>query len=388
MVVTELLCPWRLFGFSTPADHSLAADRRAPRPRRCHHLGLVFARDYFLLLSTRMVVTELLCPWRLFGFSTPADHSLAADPDPTGLAAPCFWLPTPILTSVPENEDLEDTKVTSLAASASDLEPHSSPYRPQMVAPVREDVTEDQLKAAGAIEAQASVEQELLPADQAPVLSKMAKYHGPQRSGDIVMIQSEHTGAIDILSADLESADLLGDHRKVSPPLMAPPCIWTFAKMKEFKSKLGKEKNSRLVVKRGEVVTIRVPTHPEGKRVCWEFATDDYDIGFGVYFDWTPVTSTDITVQVSDSSEDEDDDEEEEEEIEDPVPAGDVERGSRSSLRGRYGEVMPVYRRASHRDVQAGSHDYPGEGIYLLKFDNSYSLLRNKTLYFHIYYTS
>lgn len=102
----------------------------------------------------------------------------------------------------------------------------------------------------------------------------------------------------------------------VSPPLMAPPCIWTFAKMKEFKSKLGKEKNSRLVVKRGEVVTIRVPTHPEGKRVCWEFATDDYDIGFGVYFDWTPVTSTDITVQVSDSSEDEDEDEEEEEEIE------------------------------------------------------------------------
>ncbi|XP_036768946.2 protein TMED8 isoform X3 [Manis pentadactyla] len=287
-----------------------------------------------------------------------------------------------------ENEDLENTSITSLVASASDPEPHSSPYRPQMVSPAGEDATEDLQKAAGALEAQALVEQELLPADQAQVLSKMAKYQVPQRSGDIVVIQSEHTGAIDILSADLESADLLGDHRKVSPPLMAPPCIWTFAKMKEFKSKLGKEKNSRLVVKRGEVVTIRVPTHPEGKRVCWEFATDDYDIGFGVYFDWTPVTSTDITVQVSDSSEDEDEDEDEEEEIEDPVPAGDVERGSRSSLRGRYGEVMPVYRRDSHRDVQAGSHDYPGEGIYLLKFDNSYSLLRNKTLYFHIYYTS
>ncbi|CAD7688672.1 unnamed protein product [Nyctereutes procyonoides] len=287
-----------------------------------------------------------------------------------------------------ENEDLENTKVISLVASASDPEPHSSPYRPQMVSPVSEDAPEDLRKTAGALEAQALVEQELLPTDQAPALNKMAKYQVPQRSGDIVMIQSEHTGAVDILSADLESADLLGDHRKVSPPLMAPPCIWTFAKMKEFKSKLGKEKNSRLVVKRGEVVTIRVPTHPEGKRVCWEFATDDYDIGFGVYFDWTPVTSTDITVQVSDSSEDEDEDEEEEEEIEDPVPVGDVERGSRSSLRGRYGEVMPVYRRDSHRDVQAGSHDYPGEGIYLLKFDNSYSLLRNKTLYFHIYYTS
>lgn len=43
---------------------------------------------------------------------------------------------------------------------------------------------------------------------------QMANYQAPQRSGDIVMIQSEHTGAIDILSADLESADLLGDHRK------------------------------------------------------------------------------------------------------------------------------------------------------------------------------
>ena len=43
---------------------------------------------------------------------------------------------------------------------------------------------------------------------------QMAKYQAPQRSGDIVMIQSEHTGAVDILSADLESADLLGDHRK------------------------------------------------------------------------------------------------------------------------------------------------------------------------------
>ncbi|XP_039324598.1 protein TMED8 isoform X1 [Saimiri boliviensis] len=292
-----------------------------------------------------------------------------------------------------ENEDTENSKDTSSLASATDPEPCSSPHRPQMVSPVSKDATEDLRKATGALDAQAVVKQDLLPTDQAQVLNEssvvqMAKYQVPQRSGDIVMIQSEHTGAIDVLSADLESADLLGDHRKVSPPLMAPPCIWTFAKVKEFKSKLGKEKNSRLVVKRGEVVTIRVPTHPEGKRVCWEFATDDYDIGFGVYFDWTPVTSTDITVQVSDSSDDEDEEEEEEEEIEEPVPAGDVERGSRSSLRGRYGEVMPVYRRDSHRDVQAGSHDYPGEGIYLLKFDNSYSLLRNKTLYFHIYYTS
>ncbi|KAM4852894.1 protein TMED8 isoform 1-T1 [Thomomys bottae] len=326
--------------------------------------------------------------------------------DPQTAEGPGFWNPAVRRGSVGDvgdrlrvkgsqtvasaNEDLHNTKVTASLASASDPAPYTLPYRrPQMVSPVSKHVTEDLQKAARTLEAQAlKVEQELLPKDRARILNEMARYHVPQRSGDIIMIQSDHTGAIDVLSADLESADLLGDHRKVCPPLMAPPCIWTLAKVKEFKSKLGKEKNNRLVVKRGEVVTIRVPTHPQGKRVCWEFATDDYDIGFGVYFDWTPVTSTDITVQVSDSSEDEDEEDDEEEEIEEPVPVGDVERGSRSSLRGRYGEVMPVYRRDSHRDVQAGSHDYPGEGIYLLKFDNSYSLLRNKTLYFHVYYTS
>lgn len=46
---------------------------------------------------------------------------------------------------------------------------------------------------------------------------QMGKYQVPQWPGDIVMIQSEHTGAVDILSADLESADLLGDHRKGEP---------------------------------------------------------------------------------------------------------------------------------------------------------------------------
>jgi hypothetical protein len=30
---------------------------------------------------------------------------------------------------------------------------------------------------------------------------------------------------------------------------------------------------------------------------------------------------------------------------------------------------------------------YPGQGVYLLKFDNSYSLWRSKTLYYRVYYT-
>lgn len=202
---------------------------------------------------------------------------------------------------------------------------------------------------------------------------------------DILMIQSEHTGRVDIVQAEL--SELEKDQLKAQPPPLAPATTWTSPKMKEFKAKMGQEKCSKMTVRRGEVVTIRVPTHPDGKRICWEFATDDYDIGFGLYFDWAPVTSTAITVQVSESSDEEDEDEEE---IEGNwhVPVGDVERGSKSRLRNRYGEIMPVYRRDSHREVQAGSHDYPGEGIYLLKLDNSYSLLRNKMLYFHVYYTS
>ena len=50
-------------------------------------------------------------------------------------------------------------------------------------------------------------------------------------------------------------------------------------------------------------------------------------------------------------------------------------------------EIIPVYRRDCHEEVYCGSHMYPGRGVYLLKFDNSYSLWRSKTLYYRVYYT-
>ncbi|XP_019407623.1 PREDICTED: protein TMED8 isoform X4 [Crocodylus porosus] len=302
----------------------------------------------------------------------------------------------PAATACPE--PLEGAAPSENESSAQNPEPADAlleskalPCRPQIGLPINTGSVENSRKEDDASEDQDVARPGEKLADQIQPLKEeaivqMTNYRVPQGPGDIVMIQSEHTGAVDILSAELETADLLGEQRKAQPPPLAPASTWTTCKMKEFKTKMGKEKNGRMVVKRGEVVTVRVPTHPDGKRVCWEFATDDYDIGFGVYFDWTPVTSTAITVQVSESSDEED--EEEEEEIEGLTPAGDVERGSKSYLRNRYGEIMPVYRRDSHRDVQAGSHDYPGEGIYLLKFDNSYSLLRNKILFFHVYYTS
>ena len=92
------------------------------------------------------------------------------------------------------------------------------------------------------------------------------------------------------------------------PPLK-PASTWTSPALRELKTKLRLEKDSVVTVYRGDIMTVHVPTVPEGKQVCWEFATDGYDIGFGIYFDWTPVTSRAITVHVSESSDDEDEDE-------------------------------------------------------------------------------
>ena len=64
-----------------------------------------------------------------------------------------------------------------------------------------------------------------------------------------------------------------------------------------------------ITVGRGEVVTVRVPTHEEGSYLFWEFATDNYDIGFGVYFEWTDSPNTAVSVHVSESSDDEDEEE-------------------------------------------------------------------------------
>ncbi|XP_034714780.1 protein TMED8 [Etheostoma cragini] len=171
---------------------------------------------------------------------------------------------------------------------------------------------------------------------------------------------------------------------KAQMPPLKPPATWTSAALKELKAKLRTEDDSVVTVYRGDIMTVHVPTVPEAKKVCWEFATDGYDIGFGIYFDWTPVTSRSITVHISESSDDED----EEEEPEGPVGNGDVEKGSKTQTNSNLAEIVPVYRQDSHICVQGGSHDFPGEGTYLLKFDNSYSLWRNKTLYYRVYYSA
>uniref|UniRef100_V9KVD8 Protein TMED8 n=1 Tax=Callorhinchus milii TaxID=7868 RepID=V9KVD8_CALMI len=207
--------------------------------------------------------------------------------------------------------------------------------------------------------------------------TKLPAFRVRKVSSDSVTIQSDHGGPEKL------PPDTSGGPGRVVPVIDAV-ATWTVPEMSEFKARMREDKTGVLTVGRGEVVTVRVPTHPKGMSVCWEFATDTYDIGFGVYFEWTPVTNTAITVLVSESSEDED----EEEEAEVATVPGDIERGTKQASKSDLEEILPVYRKDSHTEVHAGRHKYPGQGVYLLKFDNSYSIWRNKTLYYQIHYSS
>ncbi|WAR18307.1 GCP60-like protein [Mya arenaria] len=171
--------------------------------------------------------------------------------------------------------------------------------------------------------------------------------------------------------------DLMG--KRELPPIAAAS-MWTKKDVKEFKELLKKDKDSVIKIGSGETVTVRVPTHEDGSCLFWEFATDYYDIGFGVYFEWTISPSNTVSVHVSESSD------EEELEDEDGKP-NDVEKGDKQDNKPPVDEIIPVYRRDCHEEVYCGSHAYPGRGVYLLKFDNSYSLWRSKTLYYRVYYS-
>ncbi|XP_038071979.1 Golgi resident protein GCP60-like isoform X2 [Patiria miniata] len=164
-----------------------------------------------------------------------------------------------------------------------------------------------------------------------------------------------------------------------SLPEIAKPNCWTTEDVQDFKEKLAKDSEGMIRVGHGETVTVRVPTHEEGNCIFWEFATDYCDIGFGLYFEWTVAPSNAISVHVSDSSEEDELDEDEDGKT-------DPERGTKESG-PPIDEIIPIYRRDSHQKKFCGSHRYPGRGVYLLKFDNSYSLFRAKSLYYKVYYT-
>ncbi|KAI6072107.1 Golgi resident protein GCP60 [Aix galericulata] len=199
--------------------------------------------------------------------------------------------------------------------------------------------------------------------------------------GDIPSVNGQASTHADSPEKELDPEALeeaLENGPKDSVPVIAAPSMWTRPQIKDFKEKIRQDADSVITVGRGEVVTVRVPTHEEGSYLFWEFATDNYDIGFGVYFEWTDSPNTAVSVHVSESSDDEDEEEEN---------TSSEEKAKKNANKPQLDEIVPVYRRDCHEEVYAGSHQYPGRGVYLLKFDNSYSLWRSKTVYYRVYYT-
>ncbi|KAK2575954.1 hypothetical protein KPH14_007315 [Odynerus spinipes] len=172
-------------------------------------------------------------------------------------------------------------------------------------------------------------------------------------------------------------------------PPIATAEMWTRKGVEKFKETIRKEAGDAVIkIGHGETVTVRVPTLEDSSCLFWEFATDGYDIGFGVYFEWSKSNTDQVSVHISESEDDENEDDEYE--IQDDLESGGINENNRIDHKPTtppISVIVPIYRRDSQEEVYAGSHQYPGQGVYLLKFDNSYSLWRSKTLYYRVYYT-
>lgn len=185
--------------------------------------------------------------------------------------------------------------------------------------------------------------------------------------------------------------------RSINALPLLPAVIWTRKDIREFKQRILKT-DPQCCIKIGSLSTavIRVPTHPDGNSVFWEFATDHYDLGFGLYFEWDTEPQSNVSICIAESSDEEDGYEDDDFHGRDDAPGshgdsasrGDVERGQKSSgPQMPTDELIPIYRRDCHTEVYCGSHHYPGIGVYIFKFDNSFSLWRSKWLYHSIYYS-
>ncbi|VDO65566.1 unnamed protein product [Heligmosomoides polygyrus] len=98
--------------------------------------------------------------------------------------------------------------------------------------------------------------------------------------------------------------------RRRTNPEIAPASLWNRKDIVEFKNTIKKEGSEGIIkVGHGETVTVRVPTHEDGTCLFWEFATDYYDIGFGVYFEWTIADSNQVSIHVSESDDEDEYDE-------------------------------------------------------------------------------
>lgn len=92
-------------------------------------------------------------------------------------------------------------------------------------------------------------------------------------------------------------------------PALSPANLWTRPDIKQFKQEVSAGKGDGVIqVGHGHTVTVRVPTREGGQCLFWEFATDSYDVGFGVYFEWGKPVTTEVSVHVTDSDEEDEED--------------------------------------------------------------------------------
>lgn len=111
--------------------------------------------------------------------------------------------------------------------------------------------------------------------------------------------------------------------------------------IEKFRAERRGRPESEMLVGRGEVLTVRVPNPDTGRRrIMWQFNTEGYDIGFGL----------------------------------------DYERGEGAEVT----PILPIMRVRSHQEIVKGTHVADGAGCWLLKFDNSYSYMRSKPLFYDV----
>lgn len=92
---------------------------------------------------------------------------------------------------------------------------------------------------------------------------------------------------------------------------IAGASMWTRKDIQSFKESIKTEGGDGIIkVGHGEIVTVRVPTHEDGTCLFWEFATDSYDIGFGLLFEWTKNPGNQVSVHISESEDETEEDEE------------------------------------------------------------------------------
>jgi len=181
--------------------------------------------------------------------------------------------------------------------------------------------------------------------------------------------------------------------------------LWSKKGVNEFKYSLADDKHGgTYVINQGTTLVIQVPTYPDGRYIHWEFATEDYDIGFGLDFVFEEHLVKPLALRIFEETDEEDD----ESDISAPrelnydpesaahfdgnlnefcqLEALQIKRNEKSRRIANTVSIVPTYRRDSHEEIFVGRHKYPGKGYYMLKFDNTYSVLRSKTLYFRICY--